>query len=162
MQHLAVLAGAQFELTTDAMAGNTLARLQEIDVLGTGTVVFGSRAFHNELKLTVADARSVIVRSEAFNGTGFQVVFRRVQDLRMHEGAFARANSESHLVVEECGVDDVWPLQTSLRSVRFERSRIDRIRTKAFDVAELKAVEFRGCAIGVVEREVFTEKVNGS
>lgn len=157
---MAVNRGIQFELAADALLGNSNARLQQIDVLGTSTVVLGARSCHNELKLNVTGAQTVIVRTEAFNGATFRAEFRAIAELRMHEGAFVGAAVASHLVVVDSGVEDVWPLQTSLREVRFERVRIGRIRYRAFDVAGLAAVEFRSSEIGVVEREAFTEKVS--
>lgn len=160
VQRIAVEGGLQFELATDAMAGNANARLLQFDLFGISTVVLGAYAFHNELQLNVTAAETVIVREHAFNGTAFRALFSGVQELRIHEGAFAQAIAGSHLTVLDSRVEDVWPLHTSLREVRFERTHIGRLRTRAFHVAGLDAIEFRGCTIDVVEREAFTEKVS--
>lgn len=159
VQRLQVTGGKQFELASNAMDGNVNARFPQIEIVGCDNIVFGSFAFHGEFVLNVTSARAVIVFPEAFSGTSFQANFVRIADLRIQAKAFSGANASSRLHVYESKLDDLEPLQTSLKEIRFERSQIGTIEAQAFDVTEVNAIDFCKCQIGVVKSNAFTDKV---
>lgn len=159
VNRLEVIGGKQFELTANAMDGNS-AQFPQIIISGCNTVVLCERAFNREFKLNVTDVKCAQVFQNAFTNTNFIAQFLRVNDLRIEEGALVGANNNSRLIVMDSKMDDLWPLQAVMKEILFEKTEIRRIRENAFNSQEVKSVEFVNCTIDVIQGKAFTEKVN--
>lgn len=149
--------GEHFELTANAMDGNR-GQIQ-ILISGCENVIFGPMAFNGEFRLNVTDVESLHVFQDAFAKTTFLAHFLRVADMRIHEGALAGASSRSKLFVKDSSIHELLPLRAVITKILFEHTKIERIKEHSFNAFGIEEVEFRDCAIDVIEKTAFTENV---
>lgn len=110
-----------------------------------------------ELKINISNCHEVIIFAEAFAASDFQGHFNNIIDLRPHAGSFSKAQAK--LFIDNCHIEELLRLDTSLKEIRFTNSRIDKIATGAFDVLNINSIIFDRCTIGVIESKATTEKV---
>lgn len=159
LNRLQVTGGEHFELSPSAMEGNW-ARFPQIIIEKCENVILGSMAFNRELQLNVTDVKSLLVLQDAFSDTNFIGQIQRVTDLRFQEGALARAKSTSRIIVTDSTVKDLWPMEGVINEIRFEGTKIERIKANAFNTFDVKAIVFRNCTIGVIEGRAFSKSVS--
>lgn len=99
----------------------------------------------------------MIIFEEAFATSDFQGHFNNILNLLPSAGSFSKAQAK--LFIDNCHIEQLLRLDTSLKEIRFTNSRIDRIATGAFDVLNINSIIFDRCTIGVIEFKATTEKV---
>lgn len=113
--------------------------------------------FAGEFKINISDCHDVIIFEEAFATSDFQGHFNNIIDLRPRARSFSKAQAK--LFIDNCHIEQLLRLDTSLKEIRFTNSKIDKIATGAFDVLNINSIIFDRCTIGVIEFKATTEKV---
>lgn len=111
-----------------------------------------------EFKLNVTNCAKVWIFPEAFANTTFHGHFENIRDFQLKERAFSK--SSAIISIERSKLDEIQPLEASLKEIKFSNSRIGEINYKAFDVLQINSIVFENCTINTIKSRALTEKVS--
>lgn len=112
-----------------------------------------------EFQLNVTNCAKVRIFPEAFANTTFHGHFENIRDFQLDERAFSKSSS-AIISIERSELEEIQPLEASLKEIKFSNSHIGEIKYNAFDVLQINSIVFENCTIDTIKGRALTEKVN--
>lgn len=108
--------------------------------------------------MNITNCAKLWIFAEAFANTTFHGHFENINDFQLLERAFSKTTAK--ISIENSKLDEIQPLDASLKEIKFSNSNIGEIKRNAFDVLKIDSIIFENCHIGIIRNQALTEKVS--